>query len=34
MAGELSAGIIFRATKGKAGSGKPNPAPFVSLNGL
>lgn len=34
MADVLSVGIIFRATKGQAGRGEPNPTPFVSSNGL
>lgn len=34
MADVLSVGIIFRATKGQAGGGEPNPTPFVSSNGL
>lgn len=34
MAGVLSVGIIFRATKGQTGRGEPNPGPFVSSNGL
>lgn len=34
IAGVLSVGIIFRATKGEAGRGEPNPGPFVSSNGL